>query len=578
MGATGCISWGRARSLARGALRSVLCVGAIGLGGCGEAGRHYGLQLRVVGDHNDWNKTDEAPTLNWDWVRGRYQGVVALPGDAIGIQLFAPRTGTLFGAPGGVGSGGIGDSTAHTVPGDAALQSADSVGVAPLPLATPLPARYALEFDPESGQLRVDLADDAERDQPAGAALLIRALRGADRLSATEQRGRAEALRGALQQQAIETPLAVGTAPSAPFPGVTFVDFGSAASKTVSLVGDWNAWSAGVDVMHATLGGQLRVCGHRVSGRRLEYQIDRDGVRTPDPQNLELAWGGETLPANPDNILGGNVGTFHSVALTPGYVEAGPRLRRLPLPPGPLGIGEAYVQLPPGYAQSEARYPSVYIHDGKDALVRGRYDRVLYALAEREQVPATVAVFLPAPSSVSDRLSLYSHFPDAAYPEIVPHGQDYAHYILTTVLATVERSYRAGAPRAMLGIDMAGPFTYQLAWDDPEGRFRRLVSQSGRFGWGQDPQTLARPYLASLARDRGSVVERISMDWTDGDLFQVQVHEALRVLLNVPAYAGKLQMTRQVDASTQVWESLRSRAVLGLAFALSDLVTPTGKL
>ena len=130
----------------------------------------------------------------------------------------------------------------------------------------------------------------------------------------------------------------------------------------------------------------------------------------------------------------------------------------------------------------------------------------------------------------------------------------------------------------MLGIDMAGPFTYQLAWDDPEGRFRRLVSQSGRFGWGQDPQTLARPYLASLARDRGSVVERISMDWTDGDLFQVQVHEALRVLLNVPAYAGKLQMTRQVDASTQVWESLRSRAVLGLAFALSDLVTPTGKL
>ena len=557
---------------------SALCLFA---SGCGPTQRFYGQVLRVSGDHNDWLEDESAPLLHWDRGAGVYRGVVELPGDAVALQLSAPRTEVWIGAT-------LQDvESARALPAlpatvaTSAFSADQAKWLHPIRVATPLSARYELTFEPRSGQLHVDLASDAERDQPTAAALLIAALRGSDRLPAADQAQRLDFLRQAFAEQAIETPIASYIGTPQRHIAFTFLDWDATPARTVSVSGDWNRFSSQGDPLLPVLSGRLRLRALPVPAPRIEYLIDRDGTRRVDPLNLEVAWNGEPLPPNPSNLLGGNMGELRSVALAPGQVDLGPRLRRLPLPAGSLsdlGIGEALVQLPVGYAQRPTvRYPSIYIHDGKDALVRGRYDRLLYALAEQDQVPPTLAVFLPAPASASARLSLYAHHRDPRFPEIVPRGAEYAQYVLDVVIPAVEKTYRSGTPRAMLGIDMAGPFTYALAWSDPQRRITRLISQSGRFGWGDDPQSGDRPYARLLAQDRSGDLQRLAFDWSDGDLYQVQVHDGLRPLFTAPGYVGRVQFNRQIIPVSDFWESLRQRALASLAHALSDIVSPTGR-
>ena len=549
--------------------------------GCGPPPRFYGLSLRVSGDHNDWGDDETAPLLHWDSAARLYRGVVELPGRNLALQLSAPRNNIWIGAAqSDQGSDRALDMAPATLP-TSSFDANDVRLLHPIHVATPLSARYELQFEPHSGRLHVDLAVDAERDQSAGAALLIAALRGSDQLSASEQAQRLDILQKALHAQGIETPLVSRMSSPERAATWTFIDWDPAPARTVAVLGDWNHFTAVNDRLLPTLSGRLRLWALTIPATRSEYLIARDGVRRVDPLNLEVAWNGGFLPPNPANLLGGNMGELRSVALAPGVVEPGPRLRRLPLPAGTLAdlsMGEAMVQLPAGYTQrSMVTFPSVYIHDGKDALVRGRYDRLLYALADQGQAPPTLAVFLPAPDSTIARLSLYAHYRDASFPSVSPRGAEYAQYILDVVLPTVEKSYRAGTPRTMLGIDMAGPFSYELAWSDPAHRFTRVVSQSGRFGWGEDPQSGDRPYARTLSMDRSREIERVAFDWSDGDLYQVQVHDSLRPLFASPAYTGKVQFNRQIDPGQDFWESLRQRALGSLRHVLSDIVSPTGK-
>lgn len=552
----------------------------IGAVGCGSEPRFYGLTLQVSGDHNNWSQDDSAPLLRWDSTRGAYHGLVSLPGDRIALQLSAPRTGVSFGSLPAESDGEVAVQPVPATLDSIAFASNDARLLQPFQLATPLSARYELTFQPQSGRLRVDLAPDAEAELPAAAALVVSALRGSDGLPPAEQVRRAEALQQGLRALQAETPLPSSTGSTARFPSLTFIDFDPAPVRTVSLVGDWNGWTAGVDPLYPALAGRIQLRALRVPATRVEYLLDRDGVRRLDELNLEVARSDAPLPNNPENLMGGNLGELRSVAWEPGRSESGPRLRRLPLAPGAqarFGLGEVLIGLPAGYAQHpDTRYPSIYIHDGKDALMRGRYDRLLYALAAKGQAPQTVAVYLPAPTSPSARLSLYSHYVDSRFPEVMPRGAEYARHILDVIVPAVEATYRTGSPRAMLGIDMAGPFSFELAWSDPQARFTRLISQSGRFAWGEHPQTRERPYFMTLDNDRSSQLARAALDWTDGDLYQVQATDELRPLFAKPGYAGKLQFYRQLSLGMEFWESLRQRALGSLSFALSDIISPTG--
>ena len=585
MSSSGGMCWTDARTARvfrlRVALWALLLPLFVGQSGCGREPRFYGLSLRVSGDHNSWSQDDSAPTLQWDPTVAAYRGVVSLPGDRIALQLSAPRTDVFIGA---LPSAGGNEVRVQPVPAtlpSMALDADDARLLQPFRIATPLSARYELWFEPQSGSLRIDLAADAEVGLPAPAARLVTALRSNDRQPLAEQLRAADELREALRTLDAETPIPSSLPPATRSPSLTFLDFDPTPVRTVSLVGDWNGWMAGADPMYPVLGGRVRLRAMRAPATRVEYLFDRDGLRQVDALNREVAWDGSPLPQNPDNLLGGNQGELRSVAWAPGEPESGPRLRRLPLPPvawlTSLGLGEILVGLPAGYAQHPGvRYPSIYIHDGKDALVRGRYDRLLFALADRGQVPPTVAVYLPAPTDPTARLSLYSHYRDSRFPEVVPRGAEYAKYILDVVVPAVEKDYRTGNARAMLGIDLAGPFSFELAWSDPQARFSRLISQSGRFGWGEDAQMRDRPYFATLSHDRSAQLSRAAFDWTDGDLYQAQATDGLRTVLIAPGYAGKLQFYRQLSQGLDFWESLRQRALGSLSFALSDIISPTG--
>lgn len=540
--------------------------------GCEQPNGYLGPTVRLTGDHLGWSKGAEVPELEWDGAH--YTGTATLPGDLLSLRLFAPRTGMEFGAA-------LPHSEATTpaaVPTTLALlgESPDGEDAMPLKLLTPLPTRYQLDFDPQRKELHIDLASNAEAGQSEAAALLITALRGSDAQPVPEQQRRADELDRAYAAMGLETPLrSPALSPTSTTPvGVTFLHFGPVERDQLSVVGDFNRWTTGRDKLATVLGGRLAYLAKQVSGTRIEYRFDRGGARYPDPRNLEVAWDGAYLPPNPQNLLGGNQGELNSVAFAPGYLEKSPRLRRLPLgPSSPASLLSegVLVCLPSGYEQSgERRYPTLYIHDGKDAIVRGRYDRLLDKLAMQGAVPQVVAVFIAAPSDATARLAAFSHYPDPAFPEVKARGAEYADLLFSTVLPQVERRYRTSGTRAMLGIDLAGPWSFQVVWNDTEKRFSRVASQSGRFGWGS-AMLESSPYMTLLKRDASPPVPKLAVDWSDGDQYQAQVHDALKTAWSKPGYAGKVLFTKQDPLPAAFWDGLRTRAESSVTFLLSDL-------
>jgi len=544
-------------------------VGA-GSGGCGQPSAYQGPALRVSGDWNAWITSEQAPSLAWDGER--YRGVVALPGDRLSLRLFSPATGVLVGRAASTAEPGAPPvpSRVAAVPGT--LGGSVASAVEPFQIATPLPTRYAIEYAPATGKLHIDLADDAEAGLAADAAALVTALRGADQLSAAERTSRAEALRGELLARGSEMPLQVGDGETR---GLTFLHLTRVDFPDLSVVGDFNSWTAGRDAMQPVLDGSIAYLGRRASGVRLEYRFDLHGLRYPDPTNLEVAWDGAYLPPNPDNLLGGGVGEWNSVAFAPGYVETGSRMRQLKQPsaaPDPAQP-EVFVCLPPGYAQNpDQRYPTVYIYDGKDALVRGRYDGSLQRLATAREIPSVIGIFISSPATPQERLASFAGFADPQYPEITPLAAATANQLLSELVPRIDRTYRTAGPRTLLGIDIAGPYSFLLAWQDEQHRFTRIASQSGRFGWG-DEKLVNSPYIRALATDRSAVLEKLSFDYSDSDPPQAQamVHDAVRSALALPGYAGKVQIFRQ-GTPAQLWDGLRSRLDASLVFLLHDLV------
>lgn len=534
------------------------------LAGCSSD--YAGPMLRLSGNFNRWAKGERAAALQWDGSAGVYRGVVALPGDSLQFSLYSPYTQTLVGAA---------SAQAEAVPGtvDTAAQTEHGQ---PFRLDTPLSATYEVSYDPDQHRLHLDLAAGAEEGQPEAAARLIQALRGSAGLSFAERARRAAELNQYFTgpEKPVETPVRSGSAESA---SLTFLHLGPVDYPEVALVGNFNNWSAEADRLHFMLDGTVAYLAKQASGTRLEYRFERHGLRYADLHNLEVAWDGAYLPPDLHNLLGGNVGEFNSVAVAAGYAEQGSRLRRLVLDRQP-GVRDVYVYLPPGYRDDAQPYPSLYIHDGKDAIVRGRYTRTLDDLIARRRIPALLGVFIPAQPDVVARYREFARFPD---PYFLPQPDDrqVALYVelVRAVMRRVEQQYHASPRsehRAMLGIDLAAPLSFDVLWSAPgEPEFRRVVSQSGRFGWG-DPRE--QPYLKMLqTTNRGKDVLRLSFDWAAGDNFQVGANEALEQLfISSDAYQGKVRFYRQEtsQAMASLWDNWRARLEDSLNFVFQDLV------
>ena len=127
----------------------------------------------------------------------------------------------------------------------------------------------------------------------------------------------------------------------------------------------------------------------------------------------------------------------------------------------------------------------------------------------------------------------------------------------------------------MLGIDLAGPLSFHLAWTDKLGRFLRVASQSGRFGWGGVDNS---PYVQMiLGEDRSASMKKLSFDWADTDHFQVAVHDTrLKPTLEaLAAYKGKVFFLKQEKVMPMpqqtVWDNWQKRLEKSLSFLFEDL-------
>lgn len=548
------------------AQRSWFCLAlstALGVGaGCSSDDGYLGPSVRLSGSFNGWVRGEIAPELTWDG--HEYRGVVTLPGETVELQVVVPQLSTSY------GSTSLDRTMAvPTLQPVAREDEPNPQTRGPLKWALPMPARYEVVFSPQQRTIHIDFADDAQAGQSPEAALVIDALRGSDRLSVSEQHTRGLALIESLRQRSVEMPLALRFGAQQ---GFLFLHLGLVDWQSLSLIGDFNGWRAGVDPLSFVLDGTVAYLGKRTTGSRIEYRFDLHGQRYADPLNPEVMWDGAYLPPNPSNLLGGNAGELNSVAMAPGYQEPGSRLRRMPGPDTPEGQArpEVLIYLPPGYAQATTtRYPSLYVFDGKDAVVRGGYTRLLDRLQQTGKVSPVVGVFVSSPSSPSMRLSALTSYRDPTFAEIEPKGDAFSRWLVDSLVPQVEKSYRVSTARALLGIDMAGPMVMSLAWKD--SRFPRALSQSGRFGWG-DPQFVASPYIKLLQTDVSARIARIAFDYSDADCPQAQVHDSsVRSALSAAGYAGKVQLYRSTTSNADPWESLRLRAEQSLPFLLRDL-------
>ncbi len=542
-------------------------IGALGAG-CGGDGGYFGPSVRLTGSFNGWLRGELAPELTWDGQD--YRGTVTLPGETLELQVYVPTLLTSF------GSARLDRLSAVPALLDVASDDGSGAGMhGPLRVAMPISAHYEVVFSPQKHTLHIDFAEDAKSNQSPEAALLIEALRGSDHLTALEQHARGLALADALRNRAVELPLANRFGE---LRGLTFLHLGVVDWPSLSLVGDFNGWRAGADPMTFVLDGTLAYLGKRASGARIEYRFDLHGQRYPDPNNPEVIWDGAFIPPNPGNLLGGNAGDFNSVAMAPGYLEPGSRLRRIVGPEAPEGQPrpEVLVYLPPGYAQATTtRFPTLYVLDGKDALVRGGYSRLIERLAQAGKMPPVVGVFVSSPSDAVARLSALASYRDPTFGEVDPKGDSFSRWLVDSLVPQVEKSFRVTSSRALLGIDMAGPLAMSLAWKDP--RFTRVASQSGRFGWG-DPWFVGSPYIKLLQTDVSARVERLAFDYSDVDHPQAQVHDsAVRAALSAPAYISKVQFYRSTANGSDPWDSLRTRAEQSLPFLLRDLSPSVSK-
>lgn len=521
--------------------RAFLCTAALALAaGCGSPLGPYGDSLRVSASFNGWSKGEQAPLLKWDGAR-YVNDKVRMPGDRVELRLPFSTSEQIAG-------------TGVAAPVPSVVFAAPTVTKA-IVIETPLAAYYALSFDPEKRQLRVDLASDAEADPkalPGGGVKLVQALRGSDLVSDDEQRQRAADLRAYLATPGAGTPLVGGENDA---PGYTFLHFNGDQQAPVYLQGDFNEWGASDPTpLPTVLSGRLGYKARQTSATELLYAFVSGGARYQDPLNPEVIIHAGPLQPNLDNVIGGNQGLFDSQARQMGAFEPCARLHHLALPRTRGALREVFVYLPPNY-DDKTRYPVLYVHDGQDALVLGRYkdslDRAIGNCngAGPGVIPRTIVVFVPAQSESAARLADFAPFADERFPDVRPQADDFMAFFTDVIMPTVEGRYAIDAQpgkRAMLGVDMAGAFTFYMAWKDAAGRFTRVASQSGRFGWGYSSADPTRQPFVDLIKttDKSALLKRISLESLRGDSYQVTAANTALVsyFTQSPAYRSMVNL------------------------------------
>ncbi|HEV2912494.1 MAG TPA: glucan 1,4-alpha-glucosidase [Pyrinomonadaceae bacterium] len=316
-------------------------------------------------------------------------------------------------------------------------------------------------------------------------------------------------------------------------------------ARRVEVVGDFTNWAARGLAMRELEGTDIKYYVREFAARaRAEYKLIADGEWMLDP-------------LNPDRVENG-LGGFNSFLRMPGYRETpisgdegerGISVDALEVGSGLLdGSRRAWVYLPPGYKQSTARYPVLYVQDGMEYVTRARATLIAHDLIKAGKVAPFIIVFvLPG-----DRMKDYWA------------NDAFADFMATELVPFIDARYRTKAERngrALMGASLGGVISIWTALRHAD-TFARVGGQSSSFQIDNERIVGALARLGPMRRE-----QPLKFYFDVGRMESVKaVHRRVRVMLAARGYS-----VAYAEAETgHNWTSWRDRLANALVALWSD--------
>jgi enterochelin esterase-like enzyme len=145
------------------------------------------------------------------------------------------------------------------------------------------------------------------------------------------------------------------------------------------------------------------------------------------------------------------------------------------------------VFLPPGYHDTNARYPVLYANDGQDMESVGLI-RTLDSLVRQRIIQPIIVVAVDAGP---DRLQNYGTAGQPNAAGLGARAADYERFLVRELVPLIARRYRATRDRAaIMGWSLGGLSAFDLAWRNSE-IFGAVGVFSGSFWWRTDDSSVA---------------------------------------------------------------------------------------
>ncbi|MCA9874354.1 MAG: esterase family protein [Anaerolineales bacterium] len=150
-----------------------------------------------------------------------------------------------------------------------------------------------------------------------------------------------------------------------------------------------------------------------------------------------------------------------------------------------------YIFLPPGYHETQSRYPVLYLHDGQD-VGQLRLRETLARLTANGRLRPLIVVAIP---TTADRLQEYGTAVAANAQGLGRQAAQYECFVVEEVMAWVNQQFRTkteAKETAVLGASLGGLAAFDLAWNYPE-LFGTVGVFSGAFWWRAGDEETAVP-------------------------------------------------------------------------------------
>jgi glucoamylase len=263
------------------------------------------------------------------------------------------------------------------------------------------------------------------------------------------------------------------------------VFFYRGTARNVEVVGDFTSWNMRGLRMLELAGTDIKYYVRDFPAHaRAEYKLIADGEWMLDPLN----------PDRIDNGIGGHNSFFsmpeyRGALITGDEGERGISVDALEIKSQLLdGTRRALVYLPPGYAQSNTRYPVLYVQDGMEYLTRARAALIAHDLIKEKKIAPFIIVFVVP----SDRMKDYWA------------NDRFADFMATELVALIDARYRTQtdrSARALMGASLGGVISVWTALLHTE-TFARVGGQSTAFQIDNERVVGALSRLGAIRRER----------------------------------------------------------------------------